>query len=281
MCFCVIEPQQENRLSLFITGYAQTPVSSIEDAVTPLEPVLPTIVEKTHEAKDNIRDRQNLRTKNNLTRDEETAIYLYSMEWENSQFSLYSLLNTTLRNAHDSAQIKPWFAFLKLFLTALLKIPSLEQTIWRGVKIDLSNDYSKDQEIIWWSISSCTESIDILESDQFLGQVGPRTLFSIECCRAKTITEYSAFPGENELLLLPGTKLQVVSKVTLGPEFHIIQLKEIIPTTPYLEIPMTKQELQHERRKNHREVNLFVLYFCFENDSRAHLVDVRRQCSDQ
>jgi hypothetical protein len=42
----------------------------------------------------------------------------------------------------DRDQLKPWFSFLKLFLTALHKLPSPNKTVWHGVKnADLSEQW--------------------------------------------------------------------------------------------------------------------------------------------
>ncbi|CAF1317761.1 unnamed protein product, partial [Rotaria sordida] len=35
--------------------------------------------------------------------------------------------------------------------------------------------------MVWWGLSSCTTALTVLQSEQFLGQTGDRTLFMIEC----------------------------------------------------------------------------------------------------
>jgi len=57
-----------------------------------------------------------------LTSDESAAIHLYTMEWQVHDNSLYAVLNRTLRLA-DRRKLQPWFRYLKLFLTALFKLP--------------------------------------------------------------------------------------------------------------------------------------------------------------
>jgi hypothetical protein len=74
-------------------------------------------------------------------------------------------------------------------------------------------------------ISSCTESIDVLESEQSLGQAGPRTLFSTEYDNGKSIKDYSWHQSENEVLLLPTTQFRVKRKLSPAPGLHIIHLK--------------------------------------------------------
>ena len=68
-----------------------------------------------------------------LTIDESAAIRLYTIEWQKPHRSLYSMLNETLKTA-DRKALQPYFKYFKLFLTALVKLPSVPpQTIWRGV----------------------------------------------------------------------------------------------------------------------------------------------------
>ncbi|CAF1230301.1 unnamed protein product [Rotaria sp. Silwood1] len=57
-----------------------------------------------------------------LTRDESAAIHLYTLEWKGTSESLYSHLNYVLRRG-DQEELQPWLKYLKLFLTALVKIP--------------------------------------------------------------------------------------------------------------------------------------------------------------
>ena len=67
--------------------------------------------------------------------------------------------------------------------------------------------------------------------EEFLGNKGERTLFNIECTNGKAIRAHSHFQTEEEILLLPGTFLQVVSKWSPSKDLHIIHLREATP--PY------------------------------------------------
>ena len=260
-CFCTIEKKQEHKTSLFIAGYEQTLVSSIENAVVPLQSYLPDIHEKIEEIVNSCSAELETQAQGKLTRDELMAIYLYTMEWKGPIDSLYRQLNRAMREANKAERMEPWFGYLKLLLSALFKIPSEHRLIWRGIKGYISNDYNTENEITWWSISSCTESVDVLETDQFLGKTGKRTLFSIECCRGKVITPYSAFPDESEIVLLPGTQLRFVAKISPAPDLRIIHLKEIVPVIPILPMPMTAQEIKHERIKYRRKVDQSCIGF--------------------
>jgi sugar lactone lactonase YvrE len=85
----------------------------------------------------------------------------------------------------------------------------------------------------WWGVSSCTTHIQVLESKTFLGKHGLRTIFSIECIDGKSIVNHSYYQNkEREIVLMPGSYFEVIGLLTPAPNLHIIQLKEILPSTP-------------------------------------------------
>lgn len=225
------EPQQ---MLLPIAGYEKMPLLSLDEAVEPLLDLLPDIRRKVWIAKENCE-----RPTPPLSCDESAAIYLYSMEWEPRDECLYFVLNATLRSK-NRAQLKVWFLYLKLFLTALARLPSFRMTVYRGIKQDLINDYPRGKTFVWWGFSSCTSSIDVLQSELFLGKSGNRTMFTIDCLQGKDIRPYSYFDNENEVLLLAATQFQVVASLDQGNGLHIVQLKEIEPPYPLLEPVETK-----------------------------------------
>jgi hypothetical protein len=60
----------------------------------------------------------------------------------------------------------------------------------------------------------------------FLGTTGKRTLFEVKPALAVNIKGYSAFTGEEEYLLLPGTRLKVVDVKADASGFCTIKLEE-------------------------------------------------------
>jgi hypothetical protein len=172
-----------------------------------------------------------------LTIDESAAIRLYTMEWEGPHRSLYSMLNYTLKIGNHE-ELHPYFKYLKLFLTALVKLPCVKPlTVWRGVARNLSAEFPPGTPVTWWSFSSCTTSLTVLENSMYLGNTGERTLFSVEAINARIIRNHSHFVTEDEILLLPGTLMTVQSQFSPAPELHIIHLKQIIPQILLLEPP--------------------------------------------
>jgi GTP-binding protein EngB required for normal cell division len=81
--------------------------------------------------------------------------------------------------------------------------------------------------------------MELLESEQFLGQSGVRTLFSIQCENGKSIGAHSHFPLENEILLLPATQFIVQGSMKPSADFYIVHLKEIVPELPLLKPPFS------------------------------------------
>ncbi|CAF3670191.1 unnamed protein product [Rotaria sp. Silwood1] len=159
------------------------------------------------------------------------------MEWNDGHRSLYSILNETLRVA-DREQLRPWFKYLKLILTALVKIPSTPQeTVWRGIRKDLSSEFPRGTPVIWWGFSSCTTTLHVLENNLYLGYESSRTLFSIDAINAKNVRSHSFFRNEDEVLLLPGTYMEVRSQFNPAPGLHIIHLKQMKPDSMLLEPP--------------------------------------------
>ncbi|CAF1257949.1 unnamed protein product [Adineta steineri] len=154
--------------------------------------------------------------KDGLTTNESASIMLYSLEWEPRENSFYIILNNTLR-AEDKE-----------------KLPSVNQTIYRGVKMDLSAQYPQGQIFTWWGFLSCTNSVQVLQSEQFLGKTGDRALFNIDCESGKNIQQHSFFPTKDEILLVAAGKFKVVSCLDSGNGLFIIQMKEVESDYPLL-----------------------------------------------
>jgi hypothetical protein len=202
-----------------IEGYEEKPLVSLKEAVAPIEPPIHNLKTMVWTAERNCDD-----PLDGLTCDESASIHLYTMEWSGNHDSLYTLLNQKLRSERRN-ELKSWFLYLKLFFTALYKLPSIKKVIWRGIRGDVSHLYKKDY--IWWGVSSCTESMEIME--KFVGRSGVRTLFMIEAINGKAIQSHSFYKDENEIILMPGTYLRVIGKWSPANDLYIIHLQEETP----------------------------------------------------
>ncbi len=217
------------RMLLPIQGYENMPLVPLEEAVFPLISLVPQIKRMVHIVKERCDDPQD-----GLTIDESASIMLYTMEWIPKQKSFYFILNNTLR-AENRHRLKPWFRYLKLVLTALSKLPSAHHCVYRGVRADLHQSYPKGKVFVWWGFSSCTTTLEVLQSEDFLGKKGNRTMFNIECDAGKDIRNHSLYQMEDEILLPAARQFKVVSCLDSGNNLHIIQLREIEPIFPLLE----------------------------------------------
>jgi hypothetical protein len=150
-----------------------------------------------------------------LSEDQIAIIHFYSQEIDAERYadSAYSIVNAALRS-EDRNKARALKNFIWLFMTGLRLCPKTEyRVLHRGVSEDLRTQYTVNRIITWYQISSCTSTIEVLENPLFLGKSGHRTIFSIELAvntRARCISEFSSMRNENEVLLPPNTRLQVL-----------------------------------------------------------------------
>ncbi|CAF4854690.1 unnamed protein product, partial [Rotaria sp. Silwood1] len=214
-----------------LRGYATKRLVSIKEAVVGLRELVDDVDVRVWTATNRCKN-----PADTLSQDESAAILLYTIEWDPDHPSLYSVLNRTLR-LEDRGKLVPWFSYLKLFLTALFKLPSISCTVWRAVHGDLRSRYKQGDNVTWWAFSSCTTTINVLESSQYLGTSGPCTLFAIDCLNGKDIKRHSYYAQEEEILLLPCTHFQVISHLSSMENLYIIHLREVLPPFMLLEPP--------------------------------------------
>ncbi|CAF4367686.1 unnamed protein product [Rotaria sp. Silwood2] len=226
-----------------INGYQDEPLEPLEKTLEPIAHFFIGIEINAWVAKENC-----IQPKEGLTQDESAAIHLYTMNFCDGP-SLYEVFNQALR-AKNRQDLRPWFKLLKLFLTALHKLPSHAQTVWCGARnIDLSSKYPKGKKLAWWGVRSCLTSLELLQSTQYLGQTGDRAVFAIECLNGKSISLHSYFGPEEEIILLPGFYFEVIDQISPEVGLHIIQIREINPsfllvTPPFVEINSFSTSLQ-------------------------------------
>jgi hypothetical protein len=168
----VSELQQANRSPIY--GYESLEIMALENAVEKFVPFVDNIAQYVDDAKQKCN-----RFSTILTWDESVAIYLYTMSTP-----FFSRLNDTLR-AENRHALKPWFPYLKLFMSALEKIPSSSVTVWRAVSGDIGSFPIEDHVKICWSVNSSSTVLDVVEL--YLSNMG--TLFAIDAIHGKNISE--------------------------------------------------------------------------------------------
>jgi len=87
--------------------------------------------------------------------------------------SIYADLNRTLRSESRAATVK-WFSYLRLLLEAMNKMTHTGvRTLYRGISVDLYDQYAEGSDVVWWSVSSCTAERSVAEN--FMRVRGGRT----------------------------------------------------------------------------------------------------------
>jgi len=200
-----------------ITGLAATPMMNFGEALSPVVKLLKGLKADVEEALEFAGDKK--AKAGGLTKDEIAAVYLYTTE---SPF--YRSLNAALRHP-DRSRVTPYFPYLRLLLSGLAKQKSYDKFIYRGVAADLRAQYPVGSTVTWWGVSSCTSKLSVAQA--FLGGKGKRTLFEIVPVQAVGIKSYSAFTGEEEYLLSPGTQLKVIDVTTDKDGLCTVRLEEI------------------------------------------------------
>lgn len=201
-----------------IVGYWAYRLVPLEEALAPFMTEINELRRSISEA----RKHCHYPSEHGLTREESAALFLYTMEA--GDFSFYRFLNTVLRQ-EDRNRVKPWFPFLKLFDTAINKLPIVKGNIWRGVCSDVGKFYKDNETLTWWNVSSCSLSTAVVES--FLSSDKKSTLFMIEAVNGRNLAGYTAFPNEKEVILNLGTKLRVKSNALKYGNLQLVHLIEI------------------------------------------------------
>ena len=201
-----------------IDDYRHSPIVSLEVSTTHLVKVIDNLASAVAIAKERCK-----KLSDGLNKDQSAAIYLYTMEF--APQSVYAIVNQYLRT-NNSIAAQPWYSYIKLLCTALKNLPSFTGAVWRGVYGDVAQQYKKGTTVCWWSFTSCTKSLTIIQN--FLPTSGKGTIFMIECLNGKAISAYSEHHIEDEVLLLPGIKLLAVDDGLQIHGMRVVHLKEVI-----------------------------------------------------
>ena len=203
-----------------VVGVMETPLMDFREAAAPAARLLPGLdgyVKRAHEF--GLRKAETPGA-GGLSADEIAALHLYTCE-----SCFYRRINAALRDP-DRTGVKPYFPYLRLFLSAASRLPARRESLYRGVALDLRAQYPRGGVVTWWGVSSCTPRLSVAQA--FLGGRGRRTLFEVAPYRAVSIRNYSAFTGEEEYVLAPGTRLKVTHASADRGGLCTIWLEELV-----------------------------------------------------
>ncbi|MFG2117094.1 macro domain-containing protein [Streptomyces sp. NPDC048718] len=188
-----------------VTGVFDTPLMDFRQAVEPVSRVLarldPYIERSSRFGETKAAEGTGAADTAGLSADAISALYLYTCE-----SAFYREINAVLRSP-DRERLVPYLPYLRLLFSAVSALPARTQPLWRGVALDLRSQYPLGRTVTWWGVSSCTSEPGVARA--FLGSRGKRTLFEVTPARAVGIRRFSAFTGEEEYILAPGTQLKV------------------------------------------------------------------------
>lgn len=183
-----------------ITGVSDTPATDFRTAVAPVAGLLPGLDWHVEQSRQ-FGEKQAAEVSGGPSADEIAALHLYTCE-----SAFYRQINAALRHP-DRDRVVPYLPYLRLLFDAVSRLPVRTEPLWRGVSMDLRAQYPLGRTVTWWGVSSCTSQLGVARA--FLGGRGRRTLFEVTPARAVGIRRYSAFTGEEEFILAPGTQLEV------------------------------------------------------------------------
>ncbi|MFE2283819.1 macro domain-containing protein [Streptomyces sp. NPDC059443] len=201
-----------------ITGVFDTPLMDFQDAVAPVAETLSGLAGHIVRSRDFGKRRAD-ETSGSLSADAIAALYLYTCE-----SAFYREINAVLRSP-DRSRVTPYLPYLRLLFSAVSALPAHTQPLWRGVSLDLRAQYPVGRTVTWWGVSSCTSELKVARS--FLGSRGKRTLFEVTPAQAVGIRSFSAFTGEEEYILTPGTQLKVTDVKSERGGLCTVRLTEV------------------------------------------------------
>ncbi|MFD8792909.1 ADP-ribosyltransferase domain-containing protein [Streptomyces vinaceus] len=184
-----------------ITGVFATPLMDFQDAVAPVSATLSGLTGHIDRSREFGKRRADGESGAGLSADAIAALHLYTCE-----SAFYREINAVLRSP-DRTRVTPYLPYLRLLFSAVSGLPARTEPLWRGVSLDLRAQYPVGRTVTWWGVSSCTSELHVARS--FLGSRGKRTLFEVTPAKAVGIRSFSAFTGEEEYILAPGTQLKV------------------------------------------------------------------------
>ena len=157
-----------------------------------------------------------------MDKEEYGSIMLYTSN------AIYKDLNKVLRE-ENRLGVKRYLSYLRLLFAATDKLPKNNVTLWRGIGVDLFDQYTPGSTITWWGVSSCTSDQQVARN--FMNGCGGKCSFlTIDTKTAVDISSITFYSNEKESLLLPGTQLLVKSSKRNGniAEIHLEEVGRLV-----------------------------------------------------
>jgi len=133
-------------------------------------------------------------------------------------------------------EFEKWFSFLELFNSVINKLPTVKGCIWRGISYYISKGLKENQELTWWSVTSCSTWVNITKDFRNFKTrsifnyftIKHSTLCMIEVQNSKHLAGYPRHSRENEVILRLGTTLYILSDtLNHSDDLHILYFREL------------------------------------------------------
>ncbi|CAF1275053.1 unnamed protein product [Rotaria sp. Silwood1] len=204
-----------------IDGYLNEPIVSLEEALEPVGRTiidLPTYIEEA-------KTKCHYPSEHGLSRDESAAIYIYTMALKKKTFFDHF---QEAWNSRSRSTMKPWVKYIRLFRSALDKLPRAKNEVWQGMANDvmLEKILTSKSPFLYSCLSSCSpwnsEVVDYLQKNvsKNLMIVGYKSV------NGRSVTGYTA-DQMDEVIIWPGVKLTpkhyVIVKETSSIIVHLVR----------------------------------------------------------
>jgi hypothetical protein len=246
------EPQFANPFDL-----TKVPLVSFFESLKPLQDIIENVGQISYMAMDFA---ENLTLKNGMTPDEAAALNLYTLESKPKESSFYWILNKRLRDPKRDG-IEPFTSYLRLLFESFKKLEPYDTSVHGQLyrAISANTTFKTDQKIRWWSFSSTSCSLDPLST--FAGGSESPIVFSIRCSRGYDISQYSLYPNEKEILIVPPIQLKVKSTMKIkGVTIVDIEQDDTFPLKYFpldsKKISTKSQESSQEPKKDEQDLKV-------------------------
>lgn len=191
-----------------------------------------------------------------LSRDQIASIHLYTQD-----SSLYGGLNGALGGWGPGGRtaVAHYTHYIKVALSGLRLLPTVETTVYRGVRDVSLKALLNGQDIHgilrWWAFTSTTGTSDVLRDPTFFGigeGHGDRVVFKIKIKTGVRISSFSdlgsnaddyltpfgveAPLNEDEIVLLPGTRFKIDAINTYTNNVTEIEMHELVAGEEQLQL---------------------------------------------
>jgi len=160
--------------------------------------------------------------------DENECVSIAWYAWDilqngNREENFYYQLNKSLLERNPEL-LNKFSGYLWYFQRALSKLPNICIDVYRGIDTSgavlIKKEYVEHRPIHWSAYSSTTSDLSVAK--KFAGKSG--IILKIKIFNGKSVTDYSPFPTENEVILSPNMRFIVSSDVYAMNDYCFIDL---------------------------------------------------------